>query len=108
MVNASQFIQNSNHRRWNAPSEFARPPYEMPPPSARRKYLQRSLTSSEILAPTYKYAPPVPNAKLAKNSFCNSNKSIHAYETHTLPSAYHFKREAGSPRTVTTQVSREM
>lgn len=104
-VNPIQFYQNSNQRRWNAPVEFARPPYEMPPPPARRKYLQRSLTSSEILAPTYRYMSTIPNAKLTKNSFCNSNKSVHAYETHTLPAAYHSKQDVNSSRTVTNEVS---
>ncbi|XP_065205853.1 calcium release-activated calcium channel protein 1-like [Planococcus citri] len=122
--NSGAFFPNcNNYRRWNAMAaaaaslpitEFARPPYEMPPPSARRKYLQRSLTSSEILAPTYKYVPSIPSAKLMKNSFCtNSNKSIHGngsaaagngYDTHTLPSAYHTKRDNGH-RLIVNQIA---
>lgn len=75
----SAFLGN---RRWNQSSvDFTRTPIEIMANPARRKYLQRSLTSSELLSPTYKRClPAIPLQKSQKNSLYGSSKSVHSYD----------------------------
>lgn len=97
-------FQHFNGRRWNIPADFPRPSFEPPSPSTRKKYLQRSLTSSEILNPSYRCLPTVPNHKL-HNNFCNSNKSVHIYEGCNYPPLCQQPVEGRCSKIITNDVS---
>lgn len=70
------------NRPWNVSSmDMFRPPFESYPNPTRRKYLQRSLTSSELMGPSYRRClPAIPLPKSQKNSLYGSSKSVHSYD----------------------------
>lgn len=103
-LSAFHCIPNGTVRRWNPGLEFARPAIDMQPPLARRKFLQRSLTSSEILNPNYRCVPPpLPHPRPSSNS-CNA-KPMPTYEECNFAPINQLKNDCTEPKAVMENVS---
>lgn len=98
-VNTVSHCQGTNGgRRWNPAADYSRSPFEMQPQSSRRKYLQRSFTSSEILDSNHRCLQGLQNIKPNRTSICNTN-SYNGVQN--IPS----KKERNCSKTVCNNIS---